>query len=231
MLLVLVRHGDSLSEVAPGVFTPDGVLSSLGEQQARLTARRIATLGVTHLLSSPLVRALATATAIAEAVGDLPVEVWTDLREGYGDMPGHPVPIHRSPGRAELLARFPRAHLPDDIADSGWDHGGDNTYELFFARARRLAARLSERFGASDRVVAVGHGGCLNYLLHAFLGIPSSAPVWFDLGHCSLSQVRLVPPMERRHGWPLYPTVTTEVLSVNDRAHRLASGGSVPWTN
>lgn len=219
MLLHLVRHGDCLSEAAPGVFTPDGELSPLGERQAALTARRLAAEGVARVLSSPLVRALATASAIAATAGDLPVEVWTELREGYGSLPGRPVPHWRGLSRAALLRRFPRAVLPPAIGDDGWEHGGDDAYAPFFGRARRVADRLRTELREDDRAVVVGHGGCLNYVLHALLGVPATAPVWFALGCCSVTTVRLVPEAERRLGWPLYPPVEVELLRLNDSAH------------
>jgi len=221
--LYFIRHGDCLSESAPGLFTPDGALLALGERQALLTARRLASERFTHILSSPLVRALATASAIAASAGDLPVEVWMALREGYGNVPSRAVPLHRSDGRAELLRRFPRAMLPPEIGADGWDHGGDNGFEAFFARCAAAAAALRSRFDAEARVAVVGHGGCLNYMLHALLGIPPTAPVWFQLDCCSVSRVRLVPAAERRQGWPLYPPVDVELLALNDVSH-LADG-------
>ena len=219
MHLYLVRHGQCLSESSPGVFTPDGDLSALGERQAYLAAERLATAGITHVLSSPLLRALATASAIAEAAGDLPVEVWTELREGYGDMPGVPVPIYRGPGRSELLRRFPRVVLPADITDDGWQHGGDNRYPAFYARCANVARQRESRFAPDDRVVVVGHGGCLNYVLHALFGIPVAAPVWLQMDLGAITTLRLAPERERRQGWPLYPPVGVELLSLNDRSH------------
>ncbi len=128
------------------------------------------------------------------------------------------MPIHRGYARAVLLRRFPRAILPPSIAADGWDHGGD-TYESFFARCQDVLRLLSARFGAESRVVIVAHGGCLNYLLHALLGIPPPAPTWFQMEHCAISAIRLVPEPERRRGWPLYPAVGVEVLSLNDVSH------------
>jgi broad specificity phosphatase PhoE len=219
MHLYFVRHGECHSESSPGIFTPDGDLSALGERQAGLAANRLAALGITHVLSSPLLRALATASAIAEAAGAMPVEVWTELREGYGDMPGIPVPIYRGPPRSEVLRRFPSVVLPVDITEDGWEHGGDNQYPAFSARCATVARLLESRFVPDDRVVVVGHGGCFNYVLHALLGIPVAAPVWFQMDLGAISTLRLVPERERRQGWPLYPPVGVELLSLNDRSH------------
>lgn len=131
--------------------------------------------------------------------------------------------IHRGPGRSELLRRFPRAVLPATITEDGWEHGGDDRYPDFYARCATVARRLEARFRPDDRVVVVGHGGCLNYVLHALLGIPLEAPVWLQMDLGAISTLRLVPGRERRCGWPLYPPVGVEVLSLNARPTRARS--------
>jgi hypothetical protein len=56
--------------------------------------------------------------------------------------------------------------------------------------------------------------------LHTLLGIPASTPQWFELANGSLSEIRLVPnPEAERPGWPLYPPVAVEILSLNDCRH------------
>jgi len=141
-----------------------------------------------------------------------------ELREDYSDMPGTPVPMHRGHGRHELERRFPRPILPPGIAPDGWDHGGDTSYR-FYVRCHDVARRLEGRFAPTDRAALVAHGGCLNYLLHALLGLLSEAPAWFEMDNGAISRVRLVPERDRRLGWPLYPPVAVEVLSLNDTSH------------
>lgn len=205
MDLFLVRHGQC------GTSSVDSELTPLGEQQARLTGQRLATQGVTHLLSSPLLRALGTASIIAEELHELPIEVWLDLREGLSTM------LYRASGREELQERFPRAVLPQEIADDGWDHGND-TYESLFARCEAVLQRLKERFSEQDRVVVVSHGGTINYLLHCILQISSTTPRWFDVNNCGICRVHFVPERRRRN-WPLYPPVQVEIWSINDTSH------------
>src|SRR5262249_31379675 len=74
-------------------------LNVRGQEQARLAAEVLAPLGVTHIFSSPLVRARQTAEFLAERLQKSIAEI-ADLREvGYGDwegktfgeMRGHPV--------------------------------------------------------------------------------------------------------------------------------------------
>ncbi len=203
MQLTLVRHG----QCEDGA---DGDLTPLGRQQARQTARHLADTGVTHLLCSPLLRALTTAQALVE-VADIPtIEVWLDLREGFSY-------AHRALGRDDIQRRYPRAVLPPAIGPDGWDDGGD-TYASFVARCQTLLTTIQGRFAPHDHVVVVTHGGVITYLLQAILGIPPAAPCWFDTAYCALTRVRLVPEGER-WDWPLYPPMAAEILCVNDTSH------------
>jgi broad specificity phosphatase PhoE len=206
MHIILVRHGEAAHDAA----TPDWDLSRRGVQQARLTGGRLVGARLTHIVSSPLLRALATAHIIAEAIDQQTVDVWPDLREGSDD-------AYRGVSRGVIEARFPRALLPARMPTDGWLCVGD-TYASFAARCRRVLDEFSARFAADDRVLVVTHGGFANHLLHALLHMPPWTPVWFDVAHCSLTTVRLVPEHERE-GWPLYPPNEVDILGMNDVAH------------
>jgi len=213
--LLIVRHGECEGQVESSFTTADSALTLLGERQAQATAERLAGEGITHIVSSPLIRCLSTATAIAAALPGVPavlIEVWMDLREGYSGM-------HQGYGRTELQQRFPCALLPESLGDEGWIHGND-TYESLNARCERVLQQLREQFSPSDTVVMVTHGGFGNYLLHAILRISTARPIWFEMANCSISRVRFVAdPVKERPNWPLYPPVQAEVLSLNDQAH------------
>lgn len=235
MHVLIVRHGQCLGQCEPFDPSPDSLLSPLGEQQARLTARRLATypwsmterehdehVGLfgasrsvrkhnVHIISSPLVRALATATMISDELGDPMVEVWTELRELY-------TAKHRGLGRAELLQRFPQAQLPDACRADGWEHG-DASYEAAFERAVLVISMLTKRFSPNEHVVLVTHGGFANVLAHVLLRIPLEMPSWFALENCAVSHVRLI-PANKQYGWPpLFPPVATEIVCWNDISH------------
>jgi broad specificity phosphatase PhoE len=214
MELLIVRHSECLGQCDPSAGNdPDTPLSPLGEQQARQTARRLQSEAITHVLSSPLLRALATATTLADVLGVDVVDVWPELREGWNEP-------YQGRGRAELLQRFPAARLPASITDLGWRHDGDMTYAHFFRRAEQTLQRIKSCFGPQDRIVLVTHGGFANSLLHALLNIAATTPQWFKLANCSISHIRLVPePEVERTNWPLYPPVAVEVFSINDIAH------------
>jgi broad specificity phosphatase PhoE len=61
MLFTIVRHGECLGQTDPQFWNnPDSALSARGIEQAIAVAHQLVTEQVTHLLSSPLLRALAT---------------------------------------------------------------------------------------------------------------------------------------------------------------------------
>ena len=100
MHLVLVRHGESLGNAA-GVLQGrlDYALSDRGLRQAELTAVRLAEFKATRVLSSPLLRASATAALVADALG-LDLQLEPDLAEyDIGEGAGLTGP--------ELRAKFP----------------------------------------------------------------------------------------------------------------------------
>ena len=213
MHVTFVRHGECLGQSDPLFWTdPDSVLSARGVEQARATASLLASEQVTHVLSSPLVRALATADMITNACALSQFDVWTDLREGFsGTYPGIP--------RVKLQAAFQRAVFADTITESGWSHG-DTDYDALWQRCQHVIDRIRQEFTHHDHIVIVTHGGCANYLLHSLLGIDRHTPQWFELANGSITRIRLIAdPQAERPNWPLYPPVRIEVNSVNDCAH------------
>jgi broad specificity phosphatase PhoE len=205
MDLIFVRHGECHTSSA------DALLTSKGERQALQVGQRLAKIPIAALLSSPLLRALGTASVIAQQRGNCPVEVWSELREGFDGS-------HRCCGRRELLQRSPLALLPADIEDDGWDYGGD-TREAMFERCHLILDKLQERFKPNDTVVIVTHGGMLTYLFHVLFQISDLAPVWFRVGHAGINHIRLLSQDKQSAYPPLYPHIALLVLSINDRSH------------
>jgi broad specificity phosphatase PhoE len=210
MHLFIIRHGECLGQCDPAYYAdPDSPLSSRGEAQARAVADQLRSEQTTHIISSPLLRSLATAHIIADILDNTSVDVWFDLREAWDDP-------YRSVRRAELQQRFPQAVLPASILEAGWEHPGDKSYVSFLARATSVLQEIKTRFTHQDRVVIVTHGGFANALLHTILQIAPTTPQWFELDNGSLSHIRLIPePEKERPDWPLYPPVQAEVLCIN----------------
>lgn len=205
MDLILIRHGEC------GTTSTDDALTSRGEWQAQQIGQRLADTPVAALLSSPLLRALGTASIIAQQLGNCPVEVWEELREGLYD-------AYKGYGRLELLRRFPLAVLPSTVEADSWNYRAD-TQESMFERCEQIVNRLFEHFEPDDTIVIVSHGGLLTYLLHVLLHIPPHTPIWFQINHGAISRVRLVPEERQLEFPPLYPRMAVEVLSINDTSH------------
>ena len=205
MDLILVRHGEC------GTHSTDDVLTSVGEWQALQIGQRLAKKPITALLSSPLLRALGTASIIAYQLGNCPVEVWTELREGFDGS-------YKGCGSLELLQRFPLALLPSDIEQDGWEHGGD-TQKTMVERCHLILHMLDERFGPDDTIVVVTHGGMLTYLFHVLLHISPRTLSWFDISYGAINRVRIVPKEQQKSYLPLYPLTKVEVESINDLSH------------
>ncbi|QBD79257.1 histidine phosphatase family protein [Ktedonosporobacter rubrisoli] len=205
MDLILVRHGEC------GTSSTDDMLTARGEWQAQRIGQSLANEPVTALLSSPLLRALGTASIIAQRLGNCQVEVWTELREGFDGS-------HRGCGSLELRRHFPLAVLPPTIAPDGWEHGGD-TQESMFERCRQILHALRQRFKPTDTIVVVTHGGMLTYLFHVLLQVSPRTPSWFEINYAALNRVRLVPDEQQKAYLPLYPRMAVEILSINDISH------------
>jgi broad specificity phosphatase PhoE len=189
MLLLLVRHGQTVGNIEGRIQGDDDPLTEFGRSQARAVASHIAqTHAVTHLYASPLERALETASIIGAATGREPVPVvglaeinagraagllWTDWRD-------------QNPELAELMASGDRS------LESGWEGGetGRQFGERVIAAYNEIVTR---HVGTDDVVVAVGHGGSLAWIAAHAYGDPLD--IWPGARggflNCSVSELRI----------------------------------------
>jgi 2,3-bisphosphoglycerate-dependent phosphoglycerate mutase len=141
--ILLIRHGETDSNAARIVQTPETPLSARGRDQARRLALRLAAEGgLTRLVASDLSRAHETAAAIAAATG-LTVELEPLLQErNFGTYRGTPY----SELRVDLFA-----------AEFEPPEGEDGT--AFARRVDRAWVRIRELAdGTSGRLAIVTHG-------------------------------------------------------------------------
>jgi len=90
MAIFLIRHGETASNAARIVQTPETPLSEHGLAQAERLARRLAGEGIAEILSSDLPRARMTAERIAAATA-APIAFDAGLQErNFGDLRGRP---------------------------------------------------------------------------------------------------------------------------------------------
>ena len=179
--LYLVRHGEAVPH--------DGPLSPAGEQQARLTGRRLKDVPLSAIHHGPLPRAAQTAGLIAACIPGVPVSA-SDLAGDY--LPSDPAPDDLPPSYASFVAGFSAAER---------------------AQGSRLAAAAIDRFtqaGPGDgdnHELIVTH----NFLIGWLVSQAMAAPSWRWLGlnqmNCALSVIAY------RAGLP------PALISFNDAGH------------
>jgi 2,3-bisphosphoglycerate-dependent phosphoglycerate mutase len=164
MSIFLVRHGETASNAARVIQTPDAPLSARGNLQAEGLATRLGHLGVAAIVSSDYARALATAESIRRATG-APVEGWPDLRErSFGALRGRPY-----------------AECPFDIFAPGFAPPGGETWDEFHARVERAWRRVVARAATTrGNLAVVSHGLVCASIVQRLVGLGDrgAPPAW-----------------------------------------------------
>ena len=199
MQLYYIRHGQSNNNALASQTQSnrgrhqDPELTETGEQQAQHLAaflsrpltpietangdrQNVNGFGLTHIYSSLMVRAVATATAIGEALG-LPVQGMEDLHEEWGIYLRDPETGERvglpGKGRAYFEECYPNFVIPEDMNNSGWWNRPAEPVEARRPRAQRIVAEILERHGGTDdRVALVSHGGTYQHFMSIVLSLP-----------------------------------------------------------
>jgi len=179
VILYLIRHGET-------AYNRDGVslgrkdvgLTPFGERQAAAVARALAKQPLDHILSSPLARALATASALGSARGVKP-EVRNELIElDAGEAEGLTFP--------ELRERF-AVFLSEWAGPNGHEAvmpGGESICDL----DRRLGPFIEEvRHASATAVAVVSHNFVLRVLACRLMGLGAASfrNVVFDVASIS----------------------------------------------
>jgi broad specificity phosphatase PhoE len=171
---VFLRHGESVGNAeARWQGQSDYMLTERGRVQARLLADRWKSEGVKFdlTIASPLVRAKETAEIIASAL-DMELELEPLLMERHvGEMEGL---------TAEEVRKKPQPSYVTPYDSVGGEGEGD--WALFLRAGQALHALLRRPPGS---YLIVSHGGLLNQLLNAIVGIaphvdPSGVRFRFD---------------------------------------------------
>lgn len=143
MTLFLIRHGETVSSRKTYAGRSDVALNSHGRSQAQIIAQHLANQPISHILSSPLSRAVDTARPLA-LVRDLNPAVEPLLMEfDFGDYEG------RSKQSLGLTLRKTHAYVPVP--------GGESLIDVW-NRAGKVLDRLSIHGTDSPCSIAVvGH--------------------------------------------------------------------------
>ena len=177
MAIFLIRHGETPLNAARVVQTPDTPLSERGLAQAEALGRRLATEGVTAILSSDLRRAVMTAEKLQAACG-APVTFDASLQErNFGDVRGQPY-----------------SALGADILSPTYEPPGGESWAAFRTRVETAWTRMIEAHAAtSGHLAVVTHGLVCHVLAERHLVLDADTPhrPWHN---ASLTVVEDAPP-------------------------------------
>ncbi len=161
-LVILVRHGQTDDNVSGKISGQEPVpLNARGREQAEQAAQVLSALGVTHLFSSPLIRARQTADILAQQV-QKDIEEIDDLREvEYGDWQGQSFTDVRSDTVAQVVF--------NDPINAVFPHG-----ESLPAVQRRGVRVIASMHQAHPQgvMVLVSHGDVIRMSLAHYLSMP-----------------------------------------------------------
>ena len=197
---VFLRHGESIGNAeSRWQGQSDYALTEKGRAQARALAKRWKSEDITFdlIIASPLVRARETATIIASAL-DAKLEL-------------DPLWLERHIGEIEGLTAEEVRKRPQPPYVTPYDPiggAGEGDWALFLRAGQALHSLLRRAPGS---YLIVSHGGLLNQLMNAIVGIaPHVDPsgVRFRFENTAFARVIYFP---HQHRW--------SIDALNDRAH------------
>lgn len=163
--ITLLRHGESVGNAQSRLQgQADYPLTETGRQQSQALAKRWLGEGVTfdRVISSPLARSRETAEIVASAL-NLQVEydpIW--MERNYGRLSGMNFEEATHAGQRPLYT-YPFMPVGET---------GESLWDLYLRGGAALRSLLSNPAGC---YLVVSHGGILNMLLYAILGISPQA--------------------------------------------------------
>ncbi|MBO0714250.1 MAG: histidine phosphatase family protein [Acidimicrobiales bacterium] len=183
-LLLLIRHAEQVE-----LLDPDPELSPRGRLQAQLVAGRLAGLGLTAVVSSPLQRAVQTAEAVCDRC-ELPLQMVNGLEEVQLGPLARAKLKERANQLAEEADRGLRTRRSGVTPSMRWEMLGD-AESGDSARSRglqALATIVEEHRGGV--VACISHGGLINAVTYP--GHLSQAPgdLWFLPWHTGITTLR-----------------------------------------
>lgn len=182
--LLLWRHGQTdFNAERRFQGQTDVALNAEGRRQAARAARIIAAFRPDAIFSSDLVRASATADALARLTG-LPVQLDKDLRERSGGS-------WEGLTDAEIREQYPDAYVR-------WMPPDGESVAAVAERASAALERIADSLDGGALAVVVSHGAALGMGSARLLGISVEERLLGPLGNCSWSVIG-----RRRGAWRL----------------------------
>jgi probable phosphoglycerate mutase len=180
-LLYALRHGQTAWNAEQRIQGQTDVpLDATGRWQAERLAQALAHEPLAVIYSSDLQRALATARALAGTTG---AAITTDARlreRGFGAFEGHTYSDIERLWPAET-ARWRRR-------ESGTGPEGGEALEAFYARSVDTVCELAAGH-AGQTIAVVCHGGVLDCLYRAAVGVSLTAPRGWQMGNATINRL------------------------------------------
>jgi broad specificity phosphatase PhoE len=177
MQLYISRHGQSCGNTKTQ-DGPDPELTEIGFAQARLLGERLSGLKLDCIISSPLIRALATAqeVAVRQPGGPAPVELLPDMMETgtASDYTGLAFDELK-----KICKTAVRCEVPTPAGGGACLGFEDDMISL--SRAFRVIGYVRRRFRGDENVLLVAHGSFNTRLVTAALRL--SLPDHFNYSH------------------------------------------------
>ena len=177
MEILLIRHGQS---ERPGGGQVDIPLSKAGHAEARATGRMLKEAGITRIYSSPLSRALKTASIIGSEIGREPIPDPHLMERSHGKFDGMT--------REELAVQYPEELARNRARPLEAAPGGESFHDVVARVDAFLRIRIDD-CDDQDIVAVVSHGNFMNIFLMRILQIPENLYPLFHFDTASVSSV------------------------------------------
>lgn len=213
--IFFIRHADADKGVSDDRDKCDRDITELGELQLEYLAKRFEGAKFDAVLSSPLVRTVRTAAAVAGALADKPaIEIVPELIE-KGATPGY-----SGCGLEYLKRYYPKLTLCRDNIYGG--EGGDfpnETKEDVLLRAKAVVEYIRNRFDYGQKIVVVSHGVFGINFYQAAMGIENEYDFRMTTHNTAVTKIKFTPDGVRRisfhndvsHLLPIMPDFQYEI--------------------
>ncbi len=217
--LICVRHGETAWNVEARLQGQlDIPLNDRGREQARRTAHWLAEDRPDVVVSSDLVRAQATASAIA-TFNRCPLELDPGLRErSFGSFQGLT--------HTEVAERWPAQAARWKTRDPEFAPGDGESLTVFFARCLEATLRIAEAH-AGKTVVLVAHGGVLDCLYRAAARVPLDAPRIWSLDNAAINRLLFTSSGLTLVGWNDTSHLDAGAPTLDESADRMPAAAAM----
>ncbi len=208
MRLLLIRHAESQGNREFRLQgRTDFPLTRRGEAQAAALAERLASAGLAAVYSSPILRAVRTAEAVAASAGLVEVTVEPGVQEyDFGEALSGLTWAEIQQKRPQLVA----ALLSDDTQFPRYP--GEEGRPAFRQRVCAAIDAIADRRRADEAVAIVTHAGPIVVYVMESLGRNYGRPIPFSIDNASITTLELNRPPS-----PAMPPAV--LVGLNDTCH------------